>query len=330
MPRSIWSGSISFGLVSIPVKLFSATTSKTVRFNQLDSETGSRIRQQRVSEATGEEVPYDRIVKGYELASGNYVVITDEDLAAIDPKASRTIDLLEFVDQESINPLYYDAAYYLGPDPATVKPYALLLQAMSASEKVGIARFVMRGKEHLCALRPDDGVLVLSTMRYADEVRSHEEVPELDEVGAVELSDAEVAMAEQLIASLDASFDAERYRDTYRDKVLEMIEAKERGDDVVEAPDSDEPAKVVDLMAALQASVAAAKEARGRHPTAAEAPAATKAPARKAPADKAPAKKASPDKAPAKKASAKKAPAKKAPAKKAAARKAAAPQRKSA
>ena len=329
MARSIWSGSISFGLVSIPVKLFSATTSKSVRFHQLDGETGSRIRQQRVSEATGEEVPYDRIVKGYELASGRHVVITDDEMAALDPQASRTIDLLEFVDQSSINPLYYESAYFLGPDPATVKPYALLLQAMSEADKVGIARFVMRGKEHLCALRPDDGVLVLSTMRYADEVREHQEVPELDAVNEVDISKAELAMAQQLIASLDADFDAERYRDTYREKVLELIEAKERGDEgVVEAPDAPEPSTVVDLMAALQASVTAAKQARGRHPSAHELEeigAAESEPETATEARKPPAKKAT-----AKKATAKKAAAKKAPAKKAATRKAASPQRKTA
>jgi DNA end-binding protein Ku len=308
MPRSIWSGSISFGLVNIPVKLFSATSSKTVRFHQLDAETGARVRQQRVSEATGEEVPYERIVKGYELASGRHVVVTDEELASLDPKASRTIDLLEFVDEESINPLYYDSAYYLGPDPATVKPYALLLKAISEAGKVGIARFVMRGKEYLCALRPDDGVLVLNTMRYADEVREQDEVPELDAVDEVDVSAAEVMMAKSLIESLDAEYDPARYTDQYREKVLELIAAKERGEDVVEAPEAPEPDKVVDLMAALQASVAAAKEARGRHPSNEEP--AKKKPAKKAAARKAPAKKAA-KKAPAKKAAARKAPARK-------------------
>ncbi len=305
MARSIWSGSISFGLVNIPVKLYSATSSKTVRFHQLDSETGSRVRQQRVNESTGEEVPYERIVKGYELASGRHVLVSDEELASLDPKASRTIDLLEFVPEESINPLYYDSSYYLGPDPATVKPYALLLKAISEAGKVGIARFVMRGKEYLCALRPDDGVLVLNTMRYADEVRDHEEVPDLDTVDEIDVSAAEVKMAKQLIESLDAEFDADRYHDEYREKVLELIAAKERGEDVVEAPEAPEPDKVVDLMAALQASVAAAKEARGRHPSNEEPAPAKKPAAKKATAKNAPAKKAAAKKAPAKKAAAK-------------------------
>ena len=316
MPRAIWSGAISFGLVSSAVKLYSATSSKTFSFHQLDAETGSRIRLMRVSEADGSEVPYERIVKGYELASGNHVIITDDELAAIDPKASRTIDLLEFVDLSSIDPLYYDSAYYLGPDPMSVKPYALLQRAMASAGKVGIARFVMRGKEHLCALRPDEGALVLSTMRYADEVRSRLDIAELDEVAEADVSAAEVAMAEQLIASLEAEFDPERYHDTYREKVLEIVEAKARGEEVVEPTEAPAATNVVDLMAALQASVAEAKAARERHPSAADEdddasdhapPARKKAPAAKKAAKKAPAKKAAAKKAPAKKAAAKKA-----------------------
>lgn len=318
MPRAMWNGAISFGLVSIPVKLYTATSSQTVRFHQLDAETGARVRQQRVSEADGEVVPYDRIVKGYELSSGQHVIVTDEELSSLDPQASRTIDLLEFVDQSSIDPLYYDSAYFLGPDPATVKPYALLLEAMKDAGKVGVARFVMRGREHLCALRPDDGALVLSTMRYADEVRSTGDIAELDDVADTTLTAAELAMAGQLIASLDAEFDAERYHDTYRQKVLELIEAKQRGDNaVVASPEPDEANKVVDLMAALEASVADAKAARRRHPSSDE-------PADAAPAKKATVRKTTKAKAPAKKAAAKKAAPKKAPAKKAAAKKVAA------
>lgn len=320
MPRAIWNGAISFGLVSIPVKLYAATTSQTVRFHQIDAETGARVRQQRVSEADGSVVPYDRIVKGYELASGQHVVITDEEMASLDPQASRTIDLLEFVDQSSIDPLYYDSAYYLGPDPATVKPYALLLGAMADADKVGIARFVMRGREHLCALRPDDGALVLSTMRYADEVRSTSDIAELDDVAAVTLTDGELAMAGQLIASLDADFDAERYHDSYRQKVLEMIEAKQRGDhSLVAAPEPEAASTVVDLMAALEASVAEAKAARKRHPSATDDAAAAR-PAKKTAAKNAStkasagagAKKAAPKKTAPKKAAVKKTVAKKA------------------
>src|SRR4051812_13956435 len=308
MPRAIWSGAISFGLVSIPVKLFSATSSKTVRFHQLDGKTGARVRQQRLSEADGAEVPYEQIVKGYELASGHHVIITDEDLASIDPKASRTIDLLEFVDEASIDPLYYDSAYFLGPDPAAVKPYALLLQAMQGADKVGIARFVMRGKEHLCALRPDDGCLVLSTMRYADEVRATDDIAELEAVSEAEITKAEVAMAEQLIASLDADFDPARYTDEYREKVLELVQAKARGEEIVESVEAPSTTNVVDLMAALQASVAEAKKARERHPAAHEL---DEQPAKRAREKRGPAKRAPAKKAPAKKAAAKKAPARK-------------------
>lgn len=329
MPRPIWNGAISFGLVSIPVKLFSATQDRAVRFHQLDAETHARVRQKRVRETDGAEVPYDQIVKGYELPSGQHVVVTDEELRSIDPKASRTIELLEFVDSESIDPIFYDSAYYLGPDPATAKPYALLLQAMTDTDKVGIATFVMRGKEHLCAIRPQSGHLLLSTMRYADEIRSAEDFEDLAALDDVEVSDKEVAMAGQLIASLDAEFDPTRFTDHYREKVLDLVRQKEEGRvGVVEAPEEEEH-QVIDLMAALRASVAASKEARKRHPTGAadadgdadadaedepaEAPAAKRAPAKK---KAAPAKKAA--KSTAKKASGTKAAAKKAPAKSAA------------
>lgn len=268
MPRATWSGAISFGLVNIPVKLYSATGRNTVRFNQIDTRSGSRVRQRRVSEADGTEVPSEAIAKGYELASGRYVLVSDDELAALDPDASRTIDLVEFVDQSSIDPIFYDAGYYLAPDHATVKPYALLLRAMTEADKVGIARFVMRGKEYLCAIRPQGDKLVLSTMLYADEVRDAAEIAELEGVADSELNPKEVAMARQLIESLDAEFDATAFQDTYREKVMDLIERKAAGDEgLVEAPAAVESNKVVDLMAALEASVAAAKKSRGRHPT---------------------------------------------------------------
>lgn len=336
MARPIWNGAISFGLVSIPVKLYSATVDRAVRFHQIDSRSGSRVRQKRVSEADGAEVPYEEIVKGYELSSGKYITITDDELAALDPKASRTIDLIEFVALESIDPIYYDSAYYLAPDPATAKPYKLLLSAMADAGKVGIATFVMRGKERLCALRADDDKLVLSTMRYADEIREVDEIEQLDAVAEVELSDKEVAMAGQLIASLDADFDPTRFHDSYREKVQELVSRKQDGDEsVFEAAEPVEDNKVIDLMAALEASVADAKTARGRHPTgrteesaggeadddAEDAPA--RSAAKKASTKKASTKKAAPKKASAKKSAAKKAPAKKTNAKRAAARKSA-------
>jgi DNA end-binding protein Ku len=294
MARPIWTGAVSFGLVSIPVKLYSATIDKSVRFHQLDGRTGSRIRQKRVSEADGTEVPYDKIVKGYELSSGNYVTIEPSELDALDPKASRAIDLLQFVDQSSIDPIFYDSAYLLGPDPVAPKPYRLLQQAMADADKVAIGSFVMRGKERLCALRPGDGgVMLLNTMRYADEVRSASEIEEFEALGDVAVSDAELAMAEQLIASLDAEFDPEAFHDAYREKVLDLINRKSEGEEIVVTTPAADTSKVIDLMAALEASVAEAKAARRRHPTgedAADDDAEAK-PAKKAAAKKTAAKK---------------------------------------
>jgi DNA end-binding protein Ku len=268
MPRAIWSGSISFGLVNIPVKLYSAVSRKTVHFNQLDSRTGSRVKQKRVDAETGEEVPYDQIVKGYELASGAYVTVTDDELAALDPKAVRTIDIEEFVDLSSIDPMFYDAAYYLVPDKSS-KPYALLARAMEEEGKVGIANFVMRTKQYLAAVRPQDGRLVLSTMVYADEVNEPTEIGEIAELEDVELTKKELDMARQLIASLSADFDADRFEDTYRNQVLDLIERKAAGEtEILAPPEVMTEDKVVDLMAALEASVRDAKSARGRHPTA--------------------------------------------------------------
>src|SRR5262245_22938457 len=180
MPRPIWSGAISFGLVSVPVKLFSAVNRKSVSFNQIDSRTGSRIKYQKVSAADGSEVPGEAIVKGYELPSGQYVLIDDAELAGLDPEASRTIEIEEFVQLDQIDPSFYDNAYYVAPDKATAKPYALLARAMEETGKVGIARFVMRSKQYLCAIRPADGRLMLSTMVYADEVNDPMEIPELE------------------------------------------------------------------------------------------------------------------------------------------------------
>ena len=271
MPRAIWSGSISFGLVNIPVKLYSAVSRKSVRFNQIDRNTGSRIKYKKVSAESGDEVDNDDIIKGYELPSGEYVTVTDDELAALDPKSSRAIDIEEFVDLADIDPIFYDSAYYLAPDRTTIKPYALLTTAMEQSGKVGIARVVLRTKQYLCAIRPQDGRLLMSTMVYADELNAPEEIPELAEVAELiaegtAVTDKELAMAEQLIASLSDTFDPAKYEDTHRERVLELIERKAAGEeDVVALPEPQED-KVVDLMAALEASVAAAKQARGRHP----------------------------------------------------------------
>ena len=277
MPRAIWSGAISFGLVSVPVKLYSAVSRKTVRFNQLDSETNSRVRQKRVN-AEGEEVPYERIVKGYEVAKDSYVVVSDEELASLAPKASRMIDISDFVDEAEIDPVFYDAAYYMVPEELARKPYALLTGAMEASNRVAIASFVMRTKQYLVAIRPVDGVLMMSTMVYADEVVPVDEIPGLDELAEIEATEAELAMAGQLIESLSAQFEPEQYVDTYREQVLELVEAKASGSvTTIEVPAAAEDEGVVDLLAALEASVSAAKAARRERDDAAEPPAAKSA-----------------------------------------------------
>ena len=283
MARPIWTGSISFGLVNIPVKLFSAVKRKNVRFNQIESETGARIKQKRVSATTGEEVDYDDIVKGFELPSGEYVIITEDELSALDPDVIKTIDLLEFVDLVEIDPLFYDSAYYLAPSPDTQKPYKLLVSAMEESGKVGIARFVMRTKQYLAAMRPVNGKLVLSTMVYADEIVAPSEVELFDGLDDVDVSDQEVEMARQLISSLEADFEPEKHSDTYRLAVLDLIERKAAGEETVFAPpaDDDSGGSVIDLMAALEASVAEAKKARTVTKTAPAKKAAKKAPAKK-------------------------------------------------
>jgi DNA end-binding protein Ku len=281
MPRAIWSGAISFGLVNIPIKLYAAVSRKTVHFNQLDSRSGARVRYKKVSAADGEEVPSEAIVKGYELSSGEYVTITDDELGTLDPEASRTIDIEEFVDLADIDPLLYDSAYYVAPDKATLKPYALLTKAMEESGKVGIARFVMRSKQYLCAVRPKDGALVLSTMVYDDEVNNPAEIGEIADVADIDVSEKELGMARQLIASLSEDFDPARFEDTYRNQVIDLIEQKAAGKtEIVAPPVALTEDKVVDLMAALEASVKEAKAARKRHPAAGEAEADT-APAKK-------------------------------------------------
>jgi DNA end-binding protein Ku len=271
MPRAIWSGAVSFGLVSIPVKLYNAVSRKSVHFNQLDSRTGARIRYKKVSDADGEEVPSEAIVKGYALASGEYVLLGDDELGALDPEASRTVEIEQFVDLDEIDPIFYDAAYYAAPDKAARKPYALLVKAMEEQGRVAIARFVMRSKQYLSVLRADDGLLVLSTMVYADEVNDPAELTELDGVDDVEVSDRELRMARQLVDSLTEEFDPGKFEDTYRMRVLDLIERKAAGEELVAptAPAAEE--KLVDLMAALEESVREAKESRKRHPTAQDA-----------------------------------------------------------
>jgi DNA end-binding protein Ku len=279
MARAIWSGAISFGLVNVPIKLYSATSPKTVRFHQLSSKTGARIKQKRVDQSTGEEVPYEEIVKGYELSPDRYVRIEPEELDALDVKATKTIDIEEFVDLSDIDPIYYDHSYYLAPTAGGAKAYRLLLDAMRESGKVGIGRVVLRSKQQLAALRPTGEVLTLTTMLWGDEVLAPDRMDELESVAEAEATARELKMAEQLISSLSASFEPDKFRDEYRDRVLDLIERKAAGEQIEIQPQVEEPAAAPDLMAALEASLAAV--ASGDSDEAAPDAKAKKAPARK-------------------------------------------------
>jgi DNA end-binding protein Ku len=285
VPRPIWSGAISFGLVNVPVKLVGAVSPKDVRFNQLEAGTGARIKQKRVSAVTGEEVPFEQIVKGYEISPDNYVVIEPQELEALDPKATRSIEIEDFVDLDQIDPLYFERPYYLVPDKGGAKAYALLLEAMKESQKVGIARLVLRTKQYLAAIRPLGDALVLETLLYPDEVTLPDEIEGLPR-DDVEIQDRELKIARQLIESLSTEFEPENYRDEYRERVLELIEQKAEGKQIVTQPATEEPTKVVDLMAALEASLAQAKADKAGGGT--EAKADKAAPVEKAaPAEKA-------------------------------------------
>jgi DNA end-binding protein Ku len=264
--RSIWTGAISFGLVNVPVKLYSAVSSKTVRFHQLHAEDGGRVKQRRVCSVDGEEVPFEEIVKGYELGPDRYVVITPDELESLDPKATRTIDIEDFVSLDDIDPIFFDHPYYLAPNTGAAKPYKLLLEAMRASGRVGIARVVLRQKQYLCALRAtDDGVITMSTMNYGDEVVSPEGIDELDAAADADATARELKMAQQLIDSLSSDWEPDKYKDTYRERVLELVERKAAGEEIAVQP-TEEPAPVPDLMAALEASLAAVKSGDGDEP----------------------------------------------------------------
>jgi DNA end-binding protein Ku len=274
MPRAIWSGAISFGLVNVPVKLYSATSPKTVRFHQLSSKTGARIRQKRVDPSTGDEVAFEDIVKGYELTPERYVLIEPEELEALDPKATKTIDIEEFVDLADIDPIYYDHSYYLAPATGGAKAYRLLLEAMRESGKVAIGKIVIRSKQQLCALRPAGQVMALSTMLFGDEVLAPDRLDELDTIDEAEASERELTMAQQLISSLSADFDPGRFKDEYRERVLELIERKAAGEEIAVQPEAEAETPAPDLMAALEASLAEVRSGSSDKP-ASEQPAAS-------------------------------------------------------
>jgi DNA end-binding protein Ku len=287
MPRAIWTGAISFGLVTVPVRLYSAVSHKTVRFNQLDATDNGRIAQKRVNPRTGEEVPYDRLVKGFEIAPDSYVIITNDELDTLAAEKTHSIEIEDFVDQAEIDPIFYDHPYYLAPGPGGAKPYRLLLDAMRETGKVAIARVVIRSKESLVAIRPAGDALECSTMLFSDEVNDPERIEELATLADVKTTDRELAIAKQLVDSLAGPWEPGKYSDSYREQVLALIERKAAGEEisVQEAPQA-EPTAVPDLMAALQASLDQVRGASGPKKTpAARKPAARKPAAKKAPAD---------------------------------------------
>jgi DNA end-binding protein Ku len=253
--RAIWTGAISFGLVNIPVRLYPATSSHDVAFHQFEEKTGQRIHLKRVAERSGREVPYQRIVKGYEVRKGKVVLIEPKELAALEPRKTRTIDLEVFVDMHEIDPIYWDATYYIGPEDTggAAKSYELLRRAMVDTERVGVGRFVMRTKEYLTTIRPLGPGLALETMFYADEIRDQSEVAGPGKKASV--APRELEMAKQLIKSLEDRWDPKKMKDTYRDRVLELIQKKARGEEIDVEPAAEPEQKVVDLMAALKASL---------------------------------------------------------------------------
>jgi len=262
LARAIWSGSISFGLLNVPVKLYSAVSKQTVRFRELREGDGSRVKHKRVAESDGKEVPYEKIVKGYEYAPDQYVVLGRDELSELEPQRSRTIEIQDFVDLDDIDPIYFEQPYYLGPDKGAARAYALLVQAMKESRKVAIARFVLRNKEHLAAIRPMDDVLTLTTMRFHDEVTSPSDLDGevFEEEKPKKPEKRELEMAKQLIESLAGNFKPNSYRDEYREELLDLLERKAEGKEVVSAPTEEpKPTKAPDLMAALEESLAAVK-----------------------------------------------------------------------
>src|ERR1700759_1670704 len=261
MPRSIWTGAISFGLVTVPVKLYSAINRKHVRFHQLNGKSGVRIAQKRVDPASGDEVAYEDIVKGYEITKDRYVVIEPGELEALAPKKTKTIEIEDFVELDQIDPIFYDHPYYLAPGPGGAKPYRLLLEAMAETDKVAIARVVIRSKEQLVAIRAMGDVLEMATMLFADEVSSPDRLDELPDPKEVKTTKREVDVAKQLIGSLAGDFEPDKYRDTYRADVLALIERKAEGKEIAVQPEAEDvPEPAPDLMSALKASLAAVRE----------------------------------------------------------------------
>jgi len=261
MPRAIWSGALSFGLVNVPVKLHTAVAQKDVHFHLLHEKDGGRIHMKRFCSAEDREVPFEEIVKGYEVSKDRYVPLTPEELRALDPKKTQTIEISDFVDLAEIDPIYYESTYYLVPEPAAAKAYKLLVDAMRRAGKVGIASFVLRTRESLCCVRPIGDVLAVSTMNRADEVIP---VSSLDVPKGSEPSERELQMAEQLVTSLASPFKPERYPDVHRQEILALVEKKAAGEIIEPPPAEAPPAQVVSLADALSASLEAARKRHER------------------------------------------------------------------
>jgi DNA end-binding protein Ku len=303
MPRTIWKGALSFGLVNVPVGVYPATQDKSIHFNQFERGTSDRIRYKKINERTGEEVESKDIVKGVDLGGGEYIILSDEELASAEPERSRYIEITDFVSLDEIDPVYYNTTYYLAPEgEAAGKAYALLRQAMQASGKVAIATFVMRNKEYLVAIRPEADVLALETMYFADEVRSPtNELPNLP--GTEVTTEQELQMANLLIGSMESDWEPQRYHDTHRAKVEAIIEEKAQGKTIAVAK-APQATKVVDLMDALSASIKA-KSGAAKTPSRTKSTTASRASVTRVPAKIPAAKKAT--KAPAAKSARRKA-----------------------
>ncbi|HEV2791177.1 MAG TPA: Ku protein [Solirubrobacterales bacterium] len=267
MARAIWSGTISFGLLNVPVRMYSAVARRNIALREIRESDSARIKHRRVAEGTDEEVPYENIVKAYELSPGQYVPLSKDEMAALAPEKTRAIDVQDFVDIEEIDPMYFDSPYYLGPADGAEKAYSLLASAMESSGKAAISRFVFRNKEHLSAIRASDGVLTLTTMRFHDEVVPPSELDDALPDKKPKVAKREREMAEQLIDSLSTEFDPDSYRDEYREQLLALIEQKAEGKEIV-APETEAPkaTKAPDLMAALEESIAAVKDKGGSKP----------------------------------------------------------------
>lgn len=261
MARAIWSGSISFGLLNVPVKLYSAVARRNIALREIRESDSARIKHRLFADGTDEEVPRDKIVKAFELTTGNYVPLSKDELDAMAPEKTRAVDVVDFVDIEEIDPMYFNSPYYLGPADGAEKAYSLLAAAMESASKAAIARFVFRNKEQLAALRASDGVLTLTTMRFADEVVPPDELDDVLPSSKPKVAKKEQEMAEQLIESLSTKFKPDDYRDEYREQLLQLIERKAEGKEIVSSQaEAPKATKAPDLMAALEESIAAVKD----------------------------------------------------------------------